>query len=242
MKRACMNWRLWLFLPCLLSAIEYAPWYQRILMFEGKINTSYEGGKEVDLVRNEALLYVTPWTDLRGEFELDFFKSRRYTYGLESLKFSGQYRLLNDSVGDPISLSCALTFILPTSRAKHEYSLFYPGSMEYEGHVALGKEWACGPMWTDRAYIDIAYGLANEHSPWWRTHSQYDRNLFERGVGSLFLKTVAGSGVRFLEFGAIYTYLFDYGALALELASRPLAHGFPRANKVMLEYQTPLAF
>lgn len=236
------RWAFLLLLPAWALAIEYAPWYERILFFEGRVNTAYEGGSHVDLVRNEASLCVTPWTNLRAEFEIDFFKSRHYTYCLESLQLSAQYRLFNDAYGDPISLSGALTFVLPTTRAKREYSLFYPGSMEYEAHVAVGKEWACQDPWSDRAYIDIAYGIANEHAPWWRTHSQYDRNLFEWGVGSLFINTVAGSSVRYLEFGAIYTYLLDYGSIALELARRPIAHGFPQATSVTLEYQTPLAF
>lgn len=231
-----MRW-LCLLLPLTLSAIEYAPWLDPILYFKGKVNASYEGGRSVDLFRDEASLRVTPWTDLRAEFEIDFFKSRRYSYCLEALKLSGQYRVLNDVTGDPISLLGAATFILPTTRAKRERALFYPGAMEYEFHLSIGKSWE-----EDEIYLDLAYGLANEHAPWWRTHAQLDHRFCSCDRVSIYAKTITGASVRTAEFGAIYKYFLDYGALSLTLARRPIAHHFPRATIITLEYETPIAF
>ena len=111
--------------PCLLSAIDYSPWFDRILDFDLKANAWAQWGRHrADLYRNEFSLKVTPWTNLRAEAEIDFFSSDRYSYSLEAPKVSGQYSLLNDVAGDPVSLSTALTVMLPTARAKREYALF----------------------------------------------------------------------------------------------------------------------
>lgn len=233
-------------LPCLLSAIEYRPWFDRVLNFEASINSWAQWGEHADLYRNEAAVRVTPWNNLRAEVEFDLFSSNTYSYSPEALKVSGQYAFLNEAIGDPFALSSALTVMLPSSRAKREYTLFYPGSMNYELHVAAGKEcffdggW--NNIWNNRLWLDVAYGVANRQSPWWRMHSQVEWNLLEWGVASLYIKTLAGASTKQFEFGGVWSWVLEEGGtFSLTLRRVPIAHGIARCTGVVLEYSTPFA-
>lgn len=231
-----------IFFPIWIQAIEYSPWFQRVLYFEGRVLTEYQWGDHYNLTHDEIALRVSPWTDIRAEVELDLFASRRFSFNAEALKVAGQYRFFNDIIGDPLSLTAGVTLIVPTTRARREYALFYPGNIEAEFHVVAGKERSCYESWLDRGWIDLAYGIADRHSPWFMFHGQWDRNLDWAGECSLFLKTLSGSIKRSVEFGGIYSYTVAQGVLKLTLMRRPIAHNLPTTTSLTLEYTTPLSF
>lgn len=229
-------------LPFYAVSIEYNPWFERILYPEGKVTGEYQGGKHADLIRNECGLRVTPWTDIRTEIELDFFKSRTYSYTLEAFKMAGQYRFRNQAIGDDFSLIAGGTFIVPSTQAKHEYDLFYPGSVEIEFHACIGREFEVCDTWYEREYLDVAFGMANERSPWWRFHYQLEKNFYEKGRLGLFATTLAGAGKKAFEYGGLYTYALDCGEIAVRVMKRSFARGLPRVTGVTIEFTTPLAF
>lgn len=222
-------------------SIDYSPWFERVLYFQGRATAQGQWGNETDLFRHELAFQTTVWTDIRAEVEYSGFSSGNYSYRMEAFKASGQYRLMNDIVGDPVTVVVGLTGMLPSSFAKREYALFYPGSEMLEAHLVVGKEFICYPVWFDRLWVDLAYGAANENSPWYRSHFQADVNLCYGRLLSLWISTLAGGGSRAIEFGGIYKQPFQAGFFSLYLMSRPIASNSPKIFSAWVEYQFSFA-
>lgn len=225
-----------------LAAIDYSPWFERVLYFEGRLEGEGQWGRRVDLYRLEGSLKVTPWTDIRAEVELDAFDSRKYNFTFEAAKASVQYRFLNDIVLDPVTMVFGLTGMIPSSQAKHERALYYPGSELLEAHLIIGKMFFQDRDPIDRWWFDLAYGVANERSPWWRTHLQGDMAVCPDGLLSLYLATLAGASNRAVELGVKYRHMVEWGSLTATLMRRPIAHRLPQVTSFSIAFETPLAF
>jgi len=255
------------FFPFLLCATEYAPWFDKVLEFEARGSVAYQAFNSVDskgrsrsyesrdIFSNLSLSLALPMASL--EIESLLARTHHRTFGFDNFKFTGRYLWMDDVVGNPISLTTGFSLILPFKRALYDLSSFHHGIVETEGHVAIGKEYACWDRWKFRHYGLFVIGLADRGSPWLGLRYFAESRICDRYAVQVFIKGLMGLGVRrlhphhFQGYGAVQhrsidggirlSYQFDFeGRLYLEYARRLYARNFPKeVNWVQITYLYP---
>lgn len=248
-------------IPLLLLCVsvygtEYHPWFGKDKLIEVDTVFSYRYYPHVDVNGTTRPRYsndyfgnfaarVSPTPAWSFEVEIDTASTRSTCYSLDSTLYTGRYLILDDVIGDLISLAAGITVSQATTSGLRDISTFHNGQMEYEFHLAFGKESSCRQFWTSRFWGLTGCGIANRGSPWlkvilgydkncWDWHhygiylqglygfGQQDLNLFERFKGYGFVK------YRALDITAYYTYSTDaLGSATFAYTLRPWAHNFP---------------
>lgn len=232
---AGIRFALFLFLASSLGAIDYSPWFERVLYLEGRLTAEGQWARDTDLFRHEAAFKTTIWTDIRAELEYSGFASREFSYRMEAIKAALQYRFLNDAVGDPLTVVAGITAIFPSAFAKEEKAFFYPGDEMVEAHLILGKEFCDKYFWAD-----FAGGIANTSSTWGRAHFQFDKRFQYGNILSFYFAGLSNSEKSALEMGGIFRVLTDRGTTGLRLMYRPVAKCLPHVVGLALEFDFSL--
>ncbi|MGK5594636.1 MAG: hypothetical protein ACSNEK_04675 [Parachlamydiaceae bacterium] len=248
-----------------LSATEFAPWFGNQYQFEARYRALYQKYHRVgrhhhaDDLFSQLSLSFSPDPKVNGEAEILFADTRYRDFGFDSGKVTGRCLLLNDIIGDPVSLTSGLSFTFPIYSGLHDTSSFHTGTVETEAHLAVGKEYSCLDQWYQRQYALFAIGIATQGSPWIRLQYSWEERLCYGWAYELFAKSVFGFGKRRLHisdfngYGAIahrsidlgikLNYILDFsGILSFEYAYRVFAQNFPKnTHLVQLTYFYPFS-
>lgn len=197
---ACLN------LPVFAWATVLQPWYpEKMAELQARADYSFESFNEVESsggnfhykARN-SFLDLSLLGSIEGygvELEAVISDTKKHSFYPDCFKLTGRYLLLNDSVGDYLSVIAGLTVIIPTKVGLDDIGSFHHGYFESEAHLAVGRETVCGDWWTSRWWAVGAVGCAtSEGSPWFRANASYetnwDRTIFLRA----FVNTLWGLG------------------------------------------------
>lgn len=110
---------------------------------------------------------VTWMQEWQFSFGYSLAQTSRYRF-LHGNRFSleARYLLLDDVIGDPVSLYVGIKGLQNSSQARHDPSILCHGSIGAELEVAVGKEWAAMTDWSRRSWAKLALGAADLGSPW----------------------------------------------------------------------------
>lgn len=208
-------------LPISLFATEYAPWIGNFLEVETRISAAYQQFRHVNSShRNFSYPSHDFFTNFNAgiapddcydvQVDLLFADTRHRNYGFDSGKVTGRYFILNDIVGDPVSLTAGLSLILPIHSALRDIGSFHHGMAELEGHMAVGLETPYFTTWLQRQYAVFALGIATQGSPWLRVKYHFERALCNNFSLQFFFDSLFGLGRRSLR----KHHFHGYGAIA----------------------------
>jgi hypothetical protein len=164
--------------------------------------------------------------------ELEFLVSNtRYRgIGANALRLTGRYFLLDDVIGDPVSLVTGLTASKIFRASKRNVAIFDHGGIACEAHVAVGKELSCEQFWTSRAWGVLGLGVADVGSPWLRANLVWERNWWNIHRLKVFADTVWGFGGKRL---CIYPF-HGYGSVNYQAVDVGIRYGFIFPNNSIL--------
>lgn len=253
-----------------LNATEIKPWFDKDKEIEVRVADNFQWYRHVKGAKgtqnhasydNFVTLSITSSPDISysGEFELITGKTSQHSFITNCEALTLRYLILNDVVGDPLSLSAGISIRHVHHLALEDISNFYHGPYEFELHCAAGKEIACGGYWTSRWWGIAATGIASEGSPWFRANFSWENNWWDRHQCQLFANTLWGTGAHQLnlsipfqgygsihhqsiDLGASYSYAFDfYGTVSIAYAYRVYAQNAPtRSQNFFLNLLIPL--
>jgi hypothetical protein len=249
-------------LPFLLQAGELQPWFGKDKEFEFRADYTYQTysrvarwSKTVKKSSDDsfitASLAISPTPDWSFEIEETTAHTSVQTWDMDNTRLTVRYLVLDDILGDPVSLVLGISCDATSKKSRRDVSSFHHGNYEYEAHVSIGKELSKEQFWTDRFWGVLAYGVANKGSPWLHFLLAYDNNYQDLHQWRLFVDTLWGFGgqnIRFpfhgygpihhqsIDIGARYSYLLDLlpfcninfvGTLNAEIAHRFFARNCP---------------
>lgn len=205
-------------------------------------------------------LSFTPSSQFDLQVEVEFAKTNSINWALRSAAFQGRYQVLDDIVGDPLSLTLGLSVRGATHHFLKDVSTPYASEGNLELFCSAGKEWSKEGMWTMRTYGFAAVGIANRGFPWTRELLVWENNWKDAHRLSLFTLGNFGFGNeqhvnvnRFngwgkvqhqsLDVGIAYGYHFQiWGVLTASYTYRLFAHNFPeRVSSFMVSYCVPFS-
>ena len=250
-----------LMLPIALLATDLKPWFSKDFELQPGTSLLYQHYDYVAApyksVRHRgrdgfySLSMGLSALDYSGEVEGILARTRRQKFDCDSLKLTGRYRLMNDLVGDPVSLTGGITVIQAFKHSVTDISSFHHGEIEMEIHAAAGKEETSENIWSSRQWGLIGIGMADRGWPWLRTHTAWEKNFCDRYQLGFFIETLWGFGKRSLHrdcpfhgYGSINHQSVDigvkyqcqnlYGRLTFEARYRAYARNFPKQTAQFL--------
>lgn len=164
------------------------------------------------------------------ELELSLLNTRQRAIGLEALRLTGRYFLLNDIVGDPVSFAAGLTVSKIFQDARRNIATFSHGGVACEMHLALGKEYSCEQFWISRFWGVLGLGIADVGSPWLRANLVWERNWWEIHQLRFFADSIWGFGGNDLTLHPFH----GYGSIKYQAIDVGVRYGFRFANNALL--------
>lgn len=258
-----------MFLPVWLNSTEYAPWTERDVEFQTLTTVLYQQYNSVQTSHrrhkynsNDLFLHLSlavSYDRYAVELETEFAHTRHQRQlNWDTLALTGRYQILNDILGDPVSLFVGAQIRQVLRLALNDVSCFYHGGLQGEFHAALGKETSCSSFWRMRTWGVVAFGLADHGSPYLKAKCAWESNWWDLHRAQLFLDTLWGFGKRGLrlhhfrgygpvrhdsvDLGGRYTYMLPCGGASLSLgyAYRIFAQNYPRGvNHLWVELYYP---
>lgn len=255
-----------------MNALEEQPWFYPPFNFhakgdfDGSFFTNVNNGfnpidyHSTNMQATVGLLApISPSYD--AEIEAQFESTSARNFGLESAAFQVRRLLLNDIIGDFVSLDTGINIRgVPKSRLR-DVAVPYHDLWNFELIASLGKEFAKEDDWSWRTFVTGAVGQANRGYPWLKANFDIRAKAFKDYIFSAFLKSYFGLGPRTLidvhhfngygmyrhqsvDIGATFTILFSVkGSLTLSYAHRFFAKTFPEDyNSFRLTYDLPFSF
>jgi hypothetical protein len=206
-------------------------------------------------------LELSPDPTLDFEVEALLSDTRKRGKGFDCGRITGRYQLMDDILGDPMTLTAGITLTRANHISLHDISSFHHGIMEYEAHLSAGKEFSCEKFWTSRFWGLIGLAVADRGSPWMRIHLAYERNFWDYADYGIFLRGLFGFGDhniqfinpfpgygviqhRSIEIGGYYRHFIQsFGAhIYGQYAYRVWAHNFPAQTSLLtLGIEIPLS-
>jgi hypothetical protein len=202
-------------LPFLLTATEFAPWYDNDLEIQSRSKILYQtfnklgthDGKTCylsnDVFLNQSL--GISFDKYAAEVELCAAATRKQHFNLDHLKLTGRYRLLDDITDDPYSVVAGVSFIQAGQPALYDPASFHHGIFGVETHISVGKEVSTGQFWQKRYFGVLAFGLSYG-SPWVRGNFTYLQNVCNLHTFGAFINTLVGFGGQNLKVGSFHGY------------------------------------
>jgi len=240
----------------LCSGTDLKPWYPRYLEFQSRFTYLHQQYSEIDtkvgcIERGANNDFYTGSLQLAydvycGELETTFSGTRRHHLGPDNIKGTFRYQILDDVIGDPVSLVAGVSLSQVFSLALKDVSVFHHGQLEGELNVALGSECSTWTSWLSRWWTIVALGTGDHGSPWVRGELDWEYNWHEKHRLRIFTDMLFGLGGQRLrlfvpfegygpvrhqsvDFGVVYRYaLVSDGALSIGYSRRLFARNCPK--------------
>lgn len=255
-----------------MSALEYWPWFPEPLLpqailsyqfltfpkvqtFDHSLNrheTAHTGSANLCFAPTDAILFQTE-VALTGTTAHGFF--------FDYAAVAPQYLIWNDIIGDPLSLSVGGALIVPSTTSRRDFATFHLGSVDFQGHVAIGKEAAACGTWRRRMWAVGAIMASTRGSPaMWGTlavalnrHDHFSAELYGTGLFGFGHRQLSafvpfqGYGpfaTRAIDIGIRFSVALRYlGVGRLEYRIRPVARNFPQnAQFLIVSVVIPIGF
>ena len=259
-------------LPFSAWPLHHCPWLGNLMEFEFDAAYTYSRFTHVQNAspqlkhpsNNQFLdfaLGFTPLETLDVQLEMEFAHTPRQAWGYQSTIAQVRQLWLDDVMGDPISLVFGVSVREVSSRSLKDVSCPYHARVNYEGNLAIGKEWSEDWYWQMRTYAYGAFGVGNKGSPWITSILAVEGNYEDRHQGKLFAEGYFGLGGRnhvdphhfhgwgkyhhqSIDIGIRYRYLTQiWGNFSISYAYRVWAHTYPEhVNTILLRYELPFSF
>ena len=259
------------FLPIALFGLDRVPWFCTIWEFAFTPTYTYSrypkvqhGVPHLQNPSNDQLLSlnldVSPATNWQLATEVEFADTPRQAMGLRSIAFQARYLLLDDILGDPVSLTTGLVVRGVSEHSLKDVSCPYHSDINFEINTAIGREWDHGFEWKVRVFGGASAGMANRGFPWMTGFAMIEGQVHQTNRIGLFLDAAAGFGGRRdvfinhfhgyadighrnLDIGVKYTYVFDiWGHFSVSYARRIYARSFPeQVNFFTVSYMLPFS-
>lgn len=217
------------------SSLAADPWLGNWLEFEANVSESHTQSKSVDTVRGvkhkklyqektTANLAFMPDVNMSAALSLDFAKTQKKEYGFDAARASFAYRILNDLVSDPVTLTARLESALSTPSRVKDLSSNQHGVLDTKASLAVGREFIIHEGNYYKPWAVLYSGIASSGSPWIGfeahfgkvfSHASQALDLFfraEKGLSShkLFhlshFHSYSRIGYEYEEIGASYSY------------------------------------
>jgi hypothetical protein len=241
-----------------LGALEREPWLGNWLEFEAALSQKHTQSHRVDTKRRvvhkklykeqtSAFIEFMPFEDFSAAAQLDLAKTQRHSYGFDRVAASCRYRLLNDLIGDPVTLALGLASSLSTPSRVKDLSSNQHGVFDTEARIAFGREFIIHEGNYSKVWCQLYSGLASSGDPWLGleahigqvfSHEAQHLDLFfraERGLASHKLRhlsrfhSYSRIGYEYEEVGLSYRYKeVGLGSLYAEATTRLHAHFCPK--------------
>ncbi len=183
-KNICFLATFWL---VSVFSIELQPWFGNICEFSLFTKYTYSTFSKVSDsttpfhgTEKDHLLYFDLEFPFSSEFSMDadleFMDNRVENFNFRSAALQARYCFLDDIIGDPMALTGGLNFRAAANVFTHDIATFYPGIVNFEGTLALGKEFTKDEYWRFRIWGNGAIGIAEKGSPWLRAKISFEGN------------------------------------------------------------------
>lgn len=145
-------------------------------------------------------------------------KTSRMAFGFDQWLGFINYKWFNDIAGDRLTLTTGVQLAINSRRSVQDFALYHSGEWEFEIHSAIGKEYACGPNWLFRGWLDLSVGIANRGAPWLKGLLALESHFYYAHYISLLSRCWSGFGSHnihcdnFRGYGSIGHNNFDVGA------------------------------
>lgn len=250
-----------------LSGTDLKPWFPRYLEFQSTF--TYLHQQYCDVNEGTRTIYwkskddfytagiELAYDDYCGELECTFSSTRRHHLGPDNIKGTLRYQILDDIIGDPVSLVAGVTVAQVFSLSLKDISTFHHGNLEGEFHLSVGKECPCYDTWRSRWWSVAGIGIGDHGSPWLHGEFAWEYNWCDRQRVRIYAVGIYGLGDENLDvflfdgygpimhqsidFGAMYRYTFACdGSLSIGYAHRLHARNCPsHVNIYYISYEYP---
>lgn len=259
------------FFPLTLFGLDRLPWFCTIWEFTFTPTYTYShypnvqhGIPHLESPSNDQLLSfnldVSPSPSWQLAAEVEFADTPRQAMGLRSIGFQVRYLLLDDLLGDPVSLTTGGVIRGVSEHSLKDVSCPYHSDINFELNAAMGREWDHGVEWKVRVFGGASVGMANRGLPWAAGFAMIEGQVHQANRFGLFLDAAAGFGGqedvfinhfngyanighRNLDVGVRYTYVFEiWGHFSVAYARRIYARSFPeQVNFFTVSYMLPFS-
>ncbi len=261
---------LFVMISCQLSALEIKPWLGNFLEFTFDGAFAYSRFTEVNnslcpledpsnnYLVNLDLSFV-PWPTVSTDFELQLAETPRQSFGYRSFATQFRYQILDDLLGDPISLTSSFNFRHVSSDSVRDISSPFHSKYNYELNLSAGKEWNYRIWWILRTFGFLAVGQGSSGWPWLTLHAAVQSNCPIDHQFRFFIESYIGFGGdkivniddfngwgkiqhRSIDLGIGYRYILGvWGSASLDYQQRVYAHSYPE-NEFALIFTYSLPF
>lgn len=258
--------------PSLAFVIEYQPWFGNVYEFTLLSRYAYSYFSSVDSARppldhtfHNHLLYFdleypfsSTWS-VDADFELT--ATSEQTFGFRSLALQCRHLFYDDIVGDRVSLALGGNIRYTNSSSLKDISCPYYANCDFEGTLALGKEFCRGDAWRTRVWATGGIGIGNRGSPFFLAILSLEGNVEDTNKWAIFVIGTHGYGRKtvvdindFYGYGNIREKSIDiggrlghkfgvWGTLSIEYARRVYAKCYPKdVNTFAINYLLPFSF
>lgn len=257
--------------PIFAFVIEHQPWFGNVYEFNFLSKYAYSYFSSVDSAKqslgktsNDQLVYLglelplSPVWSLDGDIE--FTDTPRQSFSLRSLAVQARYLIYDDIIGDKISFAVGGNIRYTSSRSLKDISCPYYANCDFEGNLAVGKEFE-GELIKTRLWGQGIVGKGNRGSPWIAAIAAFEGNVDQKHKWAFFLTGLHCYGRRTIidiehfygygkireknvEIGGRYGRRFGvWGTLSFEYKRRIYARRCPKeVNTFVLSYLLPFSF
>ena len=214
-------------------------------------------------------LGFVPVDGWEAALEAEFAQTPRQSLGRRSVAAMVRMRLLDDIIGDFMSLTVGGSIRQTAFVSLRDISCPSSARWEVELHSAIGKEWSSGEAWTSRVYgigsigqgsrgspwtkAKIAYDLNRPHSSSWSTSWSHSWEFYSQGywgfgrkheVNIDHFKNWGSYDHSSIDLGIAYLQrLREWGHLRFDLFHRVYAKTYPRGvSGIAVTYHLPFSF
>lgn len=254
------------------DAFEMQPWFS--YPFEVHFRPSYFASYYPSIEGSVNPLSYNSWNQLLNvnmgmntmaqfdtQIEVEFFNTKKINPTLLSVGAMGRYLLLDDVEGDPLSLSIGISARYVPDHALRDPFDPYHNIVNFESHIACGKEIDRLHFWVNRFYGIACVGIANVGAPWikgiggieFSSKDNRDQSAVQIvsyfGFGEeQFVNVDAFYGYakvwhQSVDLSAVYRHAFEiWGTLSLEIGYRVYAKNYPELQVYALfKYDLPFS-
>ena len=231
------------------QATELAPWFDPDKNLMVRPSYTYRNYTSVDThegaVRHHStddlinLSLLMANDDLySGEIEYLIGYTSQRSFSSRALGMTLRYHLLNDVVGDPISVMAGVSLRYIQHNGLNDISFFYHGPFEFEPTLSFGKEMVCEDYWTSRWWSVFGVGTANRGSPWVRAEFSWENNWWDEQEVKIFVNSFWGLGHRNLHEFTNFEHFKGYYNIdhqSIDVGAR-YQYNIPCGGDISLEY------